>query len=318
MTELSPDPLLAEAKFDQADFSAEMTAGPAPTLSPETDALAPAHAREVFVAADARRVSAFTRWRKRLSWPLGIYTTPVAILVIWQVLAEAGLLSPTAAPAPTVIARTGWQLWQQGVLGPDLAVSLLHRALPGLVLGLSAGIVTGVIGGLLRSGENLFNGVVQILNTIPILAILPVMIVWFGIGELPKVLIIAFGAFVPMYLNLFAAIRGVDQRLVEMARTTGAGTWRLVTKVMFPGALPGFLVGLRFSLAFSILGLVAAETLNTNSGIGFLITNGQTYMQPDQVWLGLVIYAILGLLADQLVRLLQRVLLRWRPSYEAA
>jgi sulfonate transport system permease protein len=290
---------------------------PAPALSPEIDAAAPARAREVFVAADARRVSVFTRWRRRLSWPLGIYTTPVAILILWQIAADAHLLSATAAPAPTVIARTAWQLWQQGTLPSDLVISLVHRALVGFVLGLSVGVVTGVLGGLLRSGENLFNGVVQILNTIPILAILPVMIVWFGIDETPKIMIIAFGAFVPMYLNLFAAIRSVDQRLVEMARTTGAGRWRLVTKVMFPGALPGFLVGLRFALAYSILGLVAAETLNANSGIGFLITNGQTYMQPDQVWVGLVIYAILGLLADQFVRLLQRVLLRWRPSYEA-
>ena len=162
-----------------------------------------------------------------------------------------------------------------------------------------------MLGGLLRSGENLFNGIVQIFNTIPILAILPVMIVWFGIGEKPKILIIAFGAFVPIYLNLFAAIRSVDQRLIEMARTTGAGRWRLVTRVMFPGALPGFLVGLRFSLAYSILGLVAAETVNANSGIGFLITNGQTYLQTNQVFVGLVIYSILGLLADQLVRLLR-------------
>jgi sulfonate transport system permease protein len=282
-----------------------------------TAALSAARAREVFVAAGARRESILTRWRERLSWPLGIYTTPVAILIVWQALADAGVLSPTAAPAPTVIAKTGWHLWQQGVLGSDLDISLLHRALVGFALGLGVGVVTGVLGGLLRSGENLFNGIVQIFNTIPILAILPVMIVWFGIGEKPKILIIAFGAFVPIYLNLFAAIRGVDQRLVEMARTTGAGRWRLVTRVMFPGALPGFLVGLRFALAYSILGLVAAETVNANSGIGFLITNGQTYMQPDQVWVGLVIYAILGLLADQFVRLLQRVLLRWRPSYEA-
>ena len=282
-----------------------------------TAALSAARARELFVAAGARRESILTRWRERLSWPLGIYTTPVAILIVWQALADAGVLSPTAAPAPTVIAQTGWHLWQQGVLGSDLDISLLHRALVGFALGLGVGVVTGVLGGLLRSGENLFNGIVQIFNTIPILAILPVMIVWFGIGEKPKILIIAFGAFVPIYLNLFAAIRGVDQRLVEMARTTGAGRWRLVTRVMFPGALPGFLVGLRFALAYSILGLVAAETVNANSGIGFLITNGQTYMQPDQVWVGLVIYAILGLLADQFVRLLQRVLLRWRPSYEA-
>jgi sulfonate transport system permease protein len=284
---------------------------------PVTQTPAASRAREVFVAAGARRRGVFTRWRTRLSWPLGIYTTPVVILVVWEILAEAGVLGPTYAPAPTAIARTAGQLWQQGVLGGDLEISL-RRAAIGLALGLSLGIVTGVLGGLLRSGENLFNGIVQVFNTIPILAILPLMIVFFGIGEEPKVLIIAFGAFVPMYLNLFAAIRGVDQRLIEMARTTGAGRWRLVTRVLFPGALPGFLVGLRFSLAYSILGLVAAETVNANSGIGFLITNGQTYLQTNQVFVGLVIYSILGLAADQFVRLLERVLLRWRPSFEAA
>jgi sulfonate transport system permease protein len=299
MTEISPAPVVAEVD------------------RPPTDAQTAARGREVFVAAGSHRDSAFTTWRKRLSWPLGIYTAPVAILIIWEVLAEAGVLGPTYAPAPTAIARTAGHLWQQGVLGPDLAISL-RRAAIGFALGLSLGIVTGVAGGLLRRGEYLFNGVVQIFNTIPILAVLPVMIVWFGIGELPKVLIIAFGAFVPMYLNLFAAIRGVDQRLIEMARTTGAGRWRLVTRVMFPGALSGFLVGLRFSLAFSILGLVAAETVNANSGLGFLITQGQTYLQTNQVFVGLVIYSILGLLADQFVRFLERVLLRWRPSYEAA
>jgi sulfonate transport system permease protein len=287
---------------------------PAPAASVPTAG----RAREVFAAAGARPVGAFTRWRKRLSWPLGIYTTPVAILILWEVLSGAGVLGATYAPAPTAIARTAADLWRQGVLGPDLGISLLHRAAIGLALGLSLGIVAGVTGGLLRSGEYLFNGIVQIFNTIPILAILPVMIVWFGIEEPPKVAIISFGAFVPMYLNLFAAIRGVDQRLIEMARTTGAGRWRLVTRVLFPGALPGFLVGLRFSLAYSILGLVAAETLNANSGIGFLITNGQTYLQTNQVFVGLVIYAILGLLADQFVRALERVLLRWRPGYEAS
>jgi sulfonate transport system permease protein len=271
--------------------------------------------RQVFTPRD-RSAGRLTGLRRRLSWPLGIYTTPVAVLGIWELLAEAGILGPGYAPAPTAIARTAVSLWNQGVLGPDLATSL-RRAAIGLALGLAAGIAAGVLGGLLRIGEYLFNGVVQVLNTIPILAVLPVMIVWFGIEELPKVLIIAFGAFVPMYLNLFSAIRGVDQRLIEMARTAGAGTWRLVTWVLVPGALPGFLVGLRFSLAYSILGLVAAETVNANTGLGYLITQGQTYLQTDQVFVGLIIYSVLGLLADQFVRVLERVLLRWRPSYEA-
>ncbi|MDT5210441.1 MAG: sulfonate transport system permease protein [Mycobacterium sp.] len=272
--------------------------------------------RDVFLPGDAWRQTIFGTLRRRLRWPLGIYTTPVVILIVWEVLAHAGVLRPTYAPAPTDIAGTTVQLWNDGILGPDLLISL-QRAGIGLALGLAVGIVTGVIGGFLRTGEYVFNGVAQILNTVPLLAVLPLFVVWFGIDELTKVLLIAFGAGVPMYLNLFAAIRGVDQRLIEMARTTGAGPWRVVSRVLLPGALPGFLVGLRFSLAYSILGLVAAETVNADEGLGFLITQAQTYLQTDKVFVGLVIYSILGLVADQFVRTLERVLLRWRPSYEA-
>ena len=272
--------------------------------------------REAFVAADAHEKTWATRFVERARWPLGIYTVPVGILIVWEILAQVGVLSPTSAPAPTAIVDTGIHLWQNGTLGPDLLVSL-RRVAFGLGLGLTVGIVAGIVGGLLKSGEYLFNGVMQIFNTIPILAVLPLIIIWFGIDELPKVVIIAFGACVPMYLNLFAAIRGVDQRLIEMARTSGVSTRRLISRVLLPGALPGFLVGLRFSLAYSILGLVAAETVNANSGLGFLITQAQTYLQTNEVFVGLVIYSILGLFADQFVRLLERVFLRWRPSFQA-
>ncbi|MEU4040112.1 ABC transporter permease [Streptomyces collinus] len=291
---------------------------PAPALTKSPAARRPKEpGREVFVPDGARRRTPLTTLRERLRWPLGIYTVPVVILLAWEVLARAHVLPATSAPAPTSIVTSAIDLWHQGVLGPDLAISL-QRAGTGLALGLSVGIAAGVLGGLLRSGEYLFNGIVQVFNTIPLLAVLPLMIVWFGIDELTKVLLISFGAGVPMYLNLFAAIRAVDQRLIEMARTTGAGRLRLVTRVLVPGALPGFLVGLRFSLAYSVLGLVAAETVNADQGLGFLITQGQTYLQTNQVFVGLVIYSLLGLLADQFVRALERLLLRWRPSYEAS
>ncbi|MFZ0667433.1 MAG: ABC transporter permease [Acidimicrobiales bacterium] len=289
---------------------------PAPAVGvPSIEAL-PAQQREVFVAVDAHEKSRPAKFLEHFRWPLGIYTVPVAILILWEILAQTGVLSATSAPAPSAIVDTGIHLWRTGVLGPDLLVSL-RRVAFGLALGLTVGIVAGTVGGLLKSGEYLFNGVMQIFNTIPILAILPLIIIWFGIDEVPKIVIIAFGACVPMYLNLFAAIRGVDQRLIEMARTTGVSTARLVSRVLLPGALPGFLVGLRFSLAYSILGLVAAETINASNGLGFLITQAQTYLQTNEVFVGLVIYSILGLLADQFVRILERVLLRWRPSFQA-
>ncbi|VXB60173.1 ABC transporter permease [Aeromicrobium sp. 9AM] len=297
-----------------------MSTGFAPArVRPSRGAAAPSRERatETFTAPAGREGSRLTRLRRRVSWPLGIYTTPVAILVLWQVTSELGWLPEKIAPAPTAIVQAGVDLWKLGELSVDLTTSL-RRVGIGLAIGLTIGITTGIIAGLLRSGEYLFNGVVQIVHTIPLLAILPLMIVWFGIDELTKVLLISFGAGLPMYLNLFAAIRGVDQRLIEMARAAGVRRWRLITRVLLPGALPGFLVGLRFSLAYSVLGLVAAETINANAGIGYLINRAQTYLRIDQVYLGLVIYAILGLLADQFVRILERVLLQWRPSYEAS
>ncbi|MCZ4498568.1 MAG: transporter permease [Marmoricola sp.] len=265
----------------------------------------------------AAHASRLHRVIDRLRWPLGIYTTPVVLFVLWEVVSRLGWLPENIAPAPTAILRAGWDLYQRGELVPSVTTSL-GRAGTGLAIGLAVGVTAGILGGLLKSGEYLFNGVFQILHTIPLLAILPLMIVWFGIDELTKVLLISFGAAVPMYLNLFSAIRGVDQRLVEMARAAGASRVRQVTRVLLPGALPGFLVGLRFSLAYSVLGLVAAELVNVDQGIGFLINRAQTYLQTDQVFFGLVIYAVLGLLADQFVRVLERVLLAWRPSYEAA
>jgi sulfonate transport system permease protein len=285
----------------------------------EAPAIAPA-GRHIATQRFVPRTPHNSRVRRvadRLSWPLGIYTTPVALFVLWEVVSRLGLLSDTIAPAPTTILHAGWELYQRGELIPSLTTSLTRAGI-GLSIGLAVGVTAGIVGGLLRSGEYLFNGVFQILHTIPLLAILPLMIVWFGIDELTKVLLISFGAAVPMYLNLFAAIRGVDQRLVEMARAAGASQARLISRVLLPGALPGFLVGLRFSLAYSVLGLVAAELVNVDQGIGFLINRAQTYLQTDQVFFGLVVYAVLGLLADQFVRILERVLLAWRPSYEAS
>jgi len=285
------------------------------TAAPPTSA-ARLVSTEVFTPI-VRHPSVVRRGLSRLRWPLGIYTTPIVILIAWQLASEAGLIPERIAPAPTAIAQAGWELWQIGELGPDLAASL-SRAGQGLALGLTVGIVAGVLAGLSYTGENLFNGVFQIFNTIPLLAILPLMIVWFGIDELTKVLLIAFGAAVPMYLNLFAAIRNVDNRLIEMARSAGAGRARVIARVLLPGSTPGFLVGLRFSLAASVLGLVAAEQVNADVGIGYLINRAQTYLQTDQVYLGLVVYAALGLAADQVVRLLERVLLQWRPSFKAS
>ncbi len=272
--------------------------------------------RETFSStASASRAA----WLRRLRSPLGIYTTPLVLLGLWQLLCSTGRIPMTIAASPVQVVQAGVHLWQVGApstLGEDLRVSLT-RALVGLAIGASVGAFAATVAGLSRFGEQLFNGPVQILNTVPFLALLPVMIMWFGIGEESKVLLIALGAGIPVYINLFAGIRGVDQRLVEMAAVAGAGRRRLITRVLLPGALPGFLVGLRFALAYSVLGLVIAEQINATSGLGFMITQAQTYDRLDEMFLGLAIYAALGLIADQIVRVLERVLLVWRPAFGA-
>lgn len=255
-----------------------------------------------------------SRWRRIVSfWPLGIYTTPLLILLVWQLTSALGLLPPAIAPAPTAVLAEAVYQNESGTLFTDIATSL-ERAGLGLALGLAVAIPTAVLAGLFRAGEMAFNGIYQIVNTIPLLAILPLMVVWFGIDELTKVLLISIGAAVPMYLNLFAAIRGVDNQFIEMARAAGASRLTVLRRVVFPGALPGFLVGLRFSLAYSVLGLVAAETVNAEEGIGHMILLSQTYMRHEGVFLGLAIYALFGLAADQIVRVLERTLLRWRNT----
>jgi sulfonate transport system permease protein len=257
---------------------------------------------------------------RRLRSPLGIYTTPLVLLVAWQAACWLGALPDTIAASPLQVGRAAVHLWSVGApstLGEDLQISLT-RALVGLAIGGSIGAVAATLGGLSSFGEQLFNGPVQILNTVPFLALLPLMIMWFGIGEASKVLLIAIGAGVPVYINLFAGIRGVDQRLVEMARVAGAGRGRLIRRVLLPGALPEALVGFRFALAYSVLGLVVAEQINANSGIGFMITQAQTYQRVDEMFLGLAIYAALGLVADQIVRVMERVLLTWRPAFGGA
>ena len=253
---------------------------------------------------------------RRLRSPLGIYTSPLLLLVAWEVLCSTGAVSPTLAASPSQVLSAGVHLWSHGepsTLSADLRISLI-RAVIGLAIGVTVGGLAGTFAGLTRFGEQVFNGPVQILNTIPFLALLPLFIMWFGIGEFSKIAMIALGAAIPVYINLFGAIRNVDQRLIEMARAAGVSRWRLLVRVVLPGSLPGGLIGLRLAIAYSILGLVVAEQINANSGIGFMINQAQTFDRVDEMFLGLVIYAILGLTGDQIVRVLERSLLRWRPS----
>jgi sulfonate transport system permease protein len=191
----------------------------------------------------------------------------------------------------------------------------LGRVVKGLTLGVLAGTVLALVAGSSRLGEDLIDPPVQMIRTIPVLALTPLFILWFGIGETPKVLMIALGTTFPIYLNTYAGIRGIDARLVDAAKTLGLGRLSVVRRVILPGALPGFLTGLRYSAGIAWLVLVVGEQINASSGIGYLITEARAAFRTDVIVLGLAIYGVLGLLTDLIVRTIEGRALSWRPNF---
>jgi sulfonate transport system permease protein len=242
---------------------------------------------------------------------------PLAVLGLWQLICSQGVFTSVEVASPVAVADAARQLWAQGVLQSNLLISL-QRVAEGLVFGVLAGVALAVVCGLFWIGEDLLDPVIQAARAVPILGLVPLVIIWFGVGETPKVFLIALGCLFPVYINTYAAIRGVDMKLVEAGQTFGLTRWGLVRKVILPGALPGFLVGLRFALVGSWIVDVVAEEINAQSGLGYLINQAQTTNRTDIMFCCLAIYAVLGVLADTLVRLLERTLLAWRRGFKGA
>ncbi len=239
--------------------------------------------------------------------------SPLLILLAWQAASSLGLVSSQTLASPLQIARTAWSLSLDGTLTRNLLVSLV-RAASGLAIAVAAGVVLALVAGLSRTGENAVDAPMQMARTMPVLAMVPLFILWFGIGETPKVALVALGALFPIYLNLFKGVRGVDPKLLEMARTLGLSRAQTIRHVILPGALPDFLLGLRFAVGISWLMLVVAEQINANSGIGHMMMDAQDFLRTDIILVGLFIYAALGLVSDQLVRSIEARALIWRPS----
>jgi sulfonate transport system permease protein len=242
---------------------------------------------------------------------------PLAVLGLWQLVCSAGVFSSVEVASPAAVLAAARELWAQGVLQANLLISL-QRVAEGLVLGVAVGVLLAVACGLFWLGEDLLDPVIQAARAVPILGLVPLVIIWFGVGETPKVFLIALGCVFPVYLNTYAGIRGVDLKLVEAGQTFGLSRWGLVRRVILPGALPGFLTGLRFALVGSWIIDVVAEEINAQSGLGYLINQAQTTDRTDIMFLCLALYAILGLLADALVRWLERRLLVWRRGFTGA
>lgn len=253
---------------------------------------------------------------RRLSNSLVPWAVPIAIVVIWQLAAQAGWLSVRILPAPVTIAKTFWRMTLSGELGSNLAISTA-RALTGFVIGGSIGLALGFITGLSRLGERLLDTSVQMLRNIPHLALIPLVILWFGIDETAKIFLVALGTLFPIYLNTYHGIRNIDRGLLEMARSYGVSGFSLFRQVILPGALPSIMVGVRYALGVMWLTLIVAETISSDSGIGYLAMNAREFLQTDVVVVAIILYALLGKIADVLTVGLERIWLRWHPAYQS-
>lgn len=244
-----------------------------------------------------------------LSW-----IAPVLLIIVWEALAQAGWLPPQVLPAPSKVLRTAWKLTLSGSLLNDLGISLL-RAAAGFAIGGSIGFVLGTLVGFSRIAEALIDRSVQMIRAIPFLALVPLVIVWFGVGEGQKIFLVSLGVAFPIYINTTLGIRQIDPKLLELGRVQGLSTSQLIQRIILPGALPSILTGVRYSLATAWLALVVAETVGAQSGLGFLAMDAREFLRTDVIVLTIVIYALIGVAADSIARLLERRLLAWHPNY---
>ncbi|WP_211238073.1 aliphatic sulfonate ABC transporter permease SsuC [Derxia gummosa] len=245
------------------------------------------------------------------------WIVPVLLIAVWQFASQSGWLSTRVLPAPSAVARAAWELAFTGELWGHVGTSTL-RALSGFAVGGGIGLVLGLLTGSLRTAETLLDTSIQMIRNIPPLALIPLVILWFGIDEGAKLFLVSLGVFFPVYANTFHGIRSVDPQLIEMARSYGLTRWALYREVILPGALPSILVGVRFSLGLMWVILIVAETISAQRGIGYMTMNAREFLQTDIVLVGILLYALLGKLADLIARALERRLLRWNPNYRSA
>ena len=242
------------------------------------------------------------------------WIVPLVIVLVWQLACVGGFVSTRVLPAPSDVVLAGWKVAASGELARNIWVSF-WRAGIGFLIGGSIGFAFGLANGLSQLASKLTDTTLQMVRNIPHLAMIPLVILWFGIDETAKLFLVALGVFFPIYLNTLHGIRTVDPQLIEMGRTYGLSRWQLYTEVILPGATSSILVGLRFSLGLMWVILIVAETISAQSGIGYLTMNAREFLQTDVVLVGILLYAILGKLADLLARALEHGWLRWHPGY---
>ncbi|WP_082640434.1 ABC transporter permease subunit [Aureimonas sp. N4] len=252
----------------------------------------------------------------RLGRALAPWALPIALLIVWEVAARTGLVNARLLPAPSAVALAGWRTLLDGSLAANVLASS-QRALIGLVIGGGLGFGLGLATGLWRPVETLLDSSVQMIRNVPHLALIPLVILWFGIGETAKIFLVVLGVFFPIYINTFHGVRTVDRQLVEMAEVYGLDRRAQLLRIILPGALPSILVGLRYALGLMLLTLIVAETISASSGLGYMTMNAREFFQTDVVILGILVYALLGKLADAATRAIERRALAWHPAWQS-
>ncbi|OUL32623.1 alkanesulfonate transporter permease subunit [Nostoc sp. 106C] len=242
---------------------------------------------------------------------------PLFIIVVWQLLSSVGIIPTRILPAPLSVVGAAVHLAQTGELFRNITISAT-RAISGFLIGGSIGFILGLLNGVSPIAEKLLDTSIQMLRNIPNLALIPLVILWFGIGDEARLFLVSLGVMFPIYLNTFHGIRSVDPGLIEMGKVYGLNTWGLFWRVILPGALSSILVGVRFSLGIMWLTLIVAETIAADSGIGYMAMNAREFMQTDVVVLSILLYALFGKLADVIARSLENYWLQWNPSYTKA
>ncbi|MCI1881257.1 MAG: ABC transporter permease [Sporolactobacillus sp.] len=240
---------------------------------------------------------------------------PLVILIVWQLIGSMRWVAKTVLPTPMDILLAGKSLILSGILFNDLRISVI-RAAVGFLIGGGLGLFFGMLVGLSSRSENLLDPSLQMVRTIPHLAIAPLFILWFGLGDLSKVLLIALGAFFPLYVNTFLGIRRVDAKLFDVARILEFSKWKQIQLLILPAALPNILLGVRLSLGAAWLSLVVAELMGSTAGVGYMIMDARQFSNTDIVFVGIVIFAFVGKLTDSLVRMLERHYLKWQDTYK--
>ncbi len=253
--------------------------------------------------------------QKRWGIPLGVERLLGVVVVLggWALATNLGWISTNTLPKPATVFTVAIDLWQDGTL-PSALWASVQRVAWGLAVGVPIGTVLALVVGLSRLGDDLIDTNISAFRFVPIIALQPLLVVWLGVGETVKITMIVLGVAFPIYINTTTAIKSLNPGYRELADVVGLSKRQLVRKVVLPGALPGFLVGLRMSVAVAWLLLVFAETINASSGLGKVMSDASLFGHTDVLILGLFLYATLGLLTDSGVRLLERRLLDWQPG----